>query len=1098
MQLLEVKNDIAKILYSPTEKQLLLSDFILLEDINQSLICQITEIESSSADSSNIATVRLSLSINKNSNLTTYNGYIPSKDANVIYISPQEIAQLIKSSKTNLYWGKLSSHTDVPIYIGLNFLRDKAYIRCDNIDNSHLLNANLIYNLQFNKKRTVVFDTEGCFRHIAPASVLTLGRDFRLPLNVQSFEFIATNDLTECSVESKAFIQGILIELEEYAQSLENKFIPFSLFKKVIEEQAKFDSIPELLILRNKILRYEQFGLFAETEEQFRIFNDYLAKSTITTIDASSVDEKYQKLILRIITSQINKKCYLIFNVNDYNTDKQTIAQIYDNSNIRPVVTSSYGYKYAPFLKSHCKNSVLFAPVDKRTDDDGYGLFQNKLRQKEFIVYGENTFYMPLILKLEAIDKNIFEKLLDDEIKDDVDKFIFRSSSKKEDNVIQNITDKDPSAIKFEAGTKKTPSIKPVNYVVPQTIAPVSENKQFSEILKEETLIDDYTSESEEKNSVYDITSQELQTEQITQDEDLDISDNRLPVSPVEIQQAYQEETGVKVNEIKPKDENDPDLIISDSDKETDDFLLNFTETDTIEPENTPEQENEVILQEQTKADEEQTEVLNEAEVLFEQVIKEPQPEIKDRAAENIPETIGIFDDKINFDTPDLSNIKLDFSSTTEINDLKKNNDEEELKTETPNNSYKDDITNDDLDFLDEYDGYDQEETYPAEEPKKSVIDSIVDKEKKSLAEETSDTDILKFEDDIPVDKIEEIAPTDVSLDESFKDTQTPDIFEEMIQSESNNKEESSKQEDSSLTFEDEEKVIPEEFTDITEDDEAILDEVSDDVVIIDNSDVIKEIDSDDEEEIDASSLMETFIEPPAEKPKEEPKTEFKTEQTEIIKPSVPTSIEQPKVEIDNTQTHSFVENIMPPEEVKEILSESKDEPEIQINKEPEVTENKTEQEFLKVVNQINKTNDIEAQKNEAEEAEESTIDENDDDKLFAAFNINESVQVRQDKLSTDSDSKRRIEHPKNAGNEQENDATRQNIPVYSAQNQNQKEEKEIDYEVGDWVFHPKYGKGQVESFAHYSNKILFCTILFDNFGRRTLDAKLTGLEKIK
>ena len=103
MQLLEVKNDIAKILYSPTEKQLLLSDFILLEDINQSLICQISEIESSSTDNSNIATVRLSLSINKNSNLTTYNGYIPSKDANVIYISPQEIAQLIKSSKTNLY-----------------------------------------------------------------------------------------------------------------------------------------------------------------------------------------------------------------------------------------------------------------------------------------------------------------------------------------------------------------------------------------------------------------------------------------------------------------------------------------------------------------------------------------------------------------------------------------------------------------------------------------------------------------------------------------------------------------------------------------------------------------------------------------------------------------------------------------------------------------------------------------------------------------------------------------------------------------------------------------------------------------------------------
>ena len=261
MQLLEVKNDIAKILYSPSEKQLLLADFVLLEDINQSLICQIIGIESSENDNLNIATVRLSLSISKNSNLSTYNGYIPSKDSNVIYISPQEIAQLIKSSKTNLYWGKLSSHSEVPIYLGLNFLRDRAYIRCDSVENASLLNSNIIYNLQFNKKRTVVFDSEGAFRQIAPVSMLTLGKDFKLPLNVQAFEFIASNDLTECSVESRAFIQGILIELEEYAQSLDEKFIPFSLFKKVVDEQARFSSIPELMILRNKILRYEQAGI---------------------------------------------------------------------------------------------------------------------------------------------------------------------------------------------------------------------------------------------------------------------------------------------------------------------------------------------------------------------------------------------------------------------------------------------------------------------------------------------------------------------------------------------------------------------------------------------------------------------------------------------------------------------------------------------------------------------------------------------------------------------------------------------------------------------------------------------------------------------
>lgn len=1222
MQLLEVKNDIAKILYSPTEKQLLLSDFILLEDINQSLICQITEIESSSTDNSNIATVKLSLSISKNSNLTTYNGYIPSKDANVIYISPQEIAQLIKSSKTNLYWGKLSSHSDVPIYIGLNFLRDKAYIRCDNVDNSELLNANLIYNLQFNKKRTVVFDTEGCFRHIAPSSVLTLGRDFKLPLNVQAFEFIATNDLTECSVESKAFIQGILIELEEYAQSLDEKFIPFSLFKKVIDEQAKFDSIPELLILRNKILRYEQFGLFAETEEQFKIFNDYLAKSTITTIDSSSVDEKYQKLLLRIITSQINKKCYLIFNATDSNTDKQTVAQIYDNNNIRPVVTSSYDYKYAPFLKSHCKNSVLFAPVDKRTDDDGYGLFQNKLRQKEFIVYGENTFYMPLILKLEAIDKNIFEKLLDDEIRDDVDKFLLRSSQKAKDaSVIQNITDKDPSTIKFEDTAKKTPTIKPVNYVVTQTPSVPAEEKQFGEIIQEETQIDGFTTESKEEKNVYDIDTQEIKTvesEEVTPIEDLDIQDNSLPFSPADISQAYQEETGIEIKAEEKKEEDAPDIIIPDDSAQTeetkdeDNFLLNFSVVDTVEkePEAQPEVQteaqtetqtedsNEVIIQTKEEDIEEQPIETDPAEEFFQQVVEKKEDEkveleTEEKTELKEEEQSSLIDENITFDNPDLSNINVDFSSSEELNlsesnsdfeyikspaeaiteaisedltlikksedlelidisgqqtdnepetsssneielidisSLKKNEDEEqtsEIKEEIqeveeikedekeevieetqPN---KDDITNDDLDFLDEYEGVEPEEAPQKEEPKQSILETYIDNEKNAETEaikiepENSSANAPAITSEM-IQKAEEQEPVNLSQDNGtitfLSDDEAGQGKVEIDDNEIN------KQIELSTGA----KKVPQEFDDLTEEDESLLDvSSSDDVLVIneaDNEVNLEEIETYTEEEVDAKSLMEDFIEPPEEK--NEPVVETQTveaeqpdnqEQPEEITEQPETNITQEPIEEekDNTATFSFVEKMMPEEEIPE----NEEEPVIQIKKETEETsQSKTEEEFLEVVNKINQTNEIETQiePEEQKEAEETAAEADDDDKLFAAFNINDSVQVRRDKLHQDAESKRRIEQPQSAEPEQK-DETRQDIPVYSAQTpqeQQKQNENGINYAVGDWVFHPKYGKGQVESFAHYSNKILFCTILFDNFGRRTLDAKLTGLQKIK
>ena len=61
----------------------------------------------------------------------------------------------------------------------------------------------------------------------------------------------------------------------------------------------------------------------------------------------------------------------------------------------------------------------------------------------------------------------------------------------------------------------------------------------------------------------------------------------------------------------------------------------------------------------------------------------------------------------------------------------------------------------------------------------------------------------------------------------------------------------------------------------------------------------------------------------------------------------------------------------------------------------------------------------------------------------------------------------------------------------------NSEEENKLQFEIGDKVYHPKHGKGTVEGFANYSNKILFCQIEFEKVGRRILDPRIAGLEKI-
>lgn len=436
MQLHEIKNDIAKILYTTSENHLLLADFLLIEDVNQSLIAQIIDIESTDKTNTNIATVKFSLSINKNANLSTYNGYTPSKDASIIYIDPHEIAQLIQSANANIYWGNLASHPDTEINLGLSLLREKPYIQCDKIENETIITTNILYSLQNCRKRTVIIDFDGRYKKVEDATRLTVSREYRLPLNFNAFDFIAENDLQDCPAENKAIIQGILLELQSYVDTLEDKFIPFDLFKSVIDEQCRQNPIPELIMFKNKLVKYQQKSLFAQEKEQFDFLDKVLSKNSITIIDASGIDEKWHRFIIETVASQIQKKCYFVVNLSDINSTKATLNALYDNELIRPIPISAYKYSLLNELKALCKNLILFAPLEKTNDFEVYNSFLHKLNQKEFIIWSENTFFMPLILKLKAFTKETFAPIVEEQIKADIDSIFTAQGSDSTDSEV--------------------------------------------------------------------------------------------------------------------------------------------------------------------------------------------------------------------------------------------------------------------------------------------------------------------------------------------------------------------------------------------------------------------------------------------------------------------------------------------------------------------------------------------------------------------------------------------------------------------------------------------------------------------------------------
>ena len=158
MQIVEVKNEIAKIVYNPADNHLLPSDFLLVEDVNQKLIAQVLSIETTEESNKNLAILRLSLSIDFEDNLSYYNGYIPSKDANLIYINPDEIIELIRGSDLSLYFGNLSNRSSCFVHTNISLIDDKAYILSDRSDATKVLSQNLIAELHSKRKKVIILD----------------------------------------------------------------------------------------------------------------------------------------------------------------------------------------------------------------------------------------------------------------------------------------------------------------------------------------------------------------------------------------------------------------------------------------------------------------------------------------------------------------------------------------------------------------------------------------------------------------------------------------------------------------------------------------------------------------------------------------------------------------------------------------------------------------------------------------------------------------------------------------------------------------------------------------------------------------------------
>ncbi len=521
MNIIEVKNNLVKLSY---DEDINLGSFIKISDLKSAYIAQILHLESTRIGKTAIAR----LIFNFKTGIQAYDGSVPSIQAEIEILNNDFVANMLDKTDPLLI-GKLSQ-SDTDIIVSANLLKDKPIICAEKSYQYKLLIENLIKQNELNNRKTIIFDITGEIK----GNKITATKDFKIPLNKYSIDYIFDRGFEDLTQENKAFIQDIFSELNEYIKTVE--FIPFNDFNAVIEYEFKRTQKLQLIILKNRLSQFEKANIFAQQANDFKILDEKLNNDNTLIIDLSRLNDGLQKEYITYIYKQMEEKntnFYSIISLNNNNSSKETLNNLFGVKNIFTSIVCPYSYKYINELKQCSKNMFMFTPIKQQNDFGAYNIFLNRLHENEFILYGKTTKFTPLIIKLEEIndfskintpkeDINITEININDDIKEIIPE---TNLEIEEEPIIEEETQEDITE-KIEEPVMEIPQEEPVviQEEVQQDITEEIEEPIMEIPQEEPIIIEEETQEniSEEVEELGIATPHTEPTEQIINKDDID------------------------------------------------------------------------------------------------------------------------------------------------------------------------------------------------------------------------------------------------------------------------------------------------------------------------------------------------------------------------------------------------------------------------------------------------------------------------------------------------------------------------------------------------------------------------------------------------
>ncbi len=420
MELIEIRNNLVKLAYTD-ENRPVLGQFIALTSDEKSYVAQYVNLKSDNTTS--FAVAKLMFTFSQDGVVNEYDGSTPSMSSQIVNLTAKELLDLLPV-ETPLRIGPVSGQRDM-LDIDISVFEHNFVVFAEHDYEKSVFTSNCVRQLFRMKEKSIIIDSDSVYGEY---SKIVIGKDFKLPLNAQMIDFIFEYDLKNVDAPTKAVIQDIFYAVQQYIKTLDNQFLPIDNFIDVVTAQYKETQMPELALLKNKLLKYKEADIFANDYEEVSALIDKLNKRNCVVVNIKDIVPELQKEVINYIHSVLegfDKYVYFFVNLTDDNSDKKLIKRLINHNHVFTTIFASHLYKYEKELKAHAGEVMFFAPMTLQHDFAAYNTFLNKLNPQEAVIYGKLTQNIPFIVNIEDLeldltkddvfgDKEIFTPAFDD------------------------------------------------------------------------------------------------------------------------------------------------------------------------------------------------------------------------------------------------------------------------------------------------------------------------------------------------------------------------------------------------------------------------------------------------------------------------------------------------------------------------------------------------------------------------------------------------------------------------------------------------------------------------------------------------------------